>query len=63
MKDDELVCTKCKVTLVPLKTSFTYMKHQFQVDLPRCPSCGELYVSEELAKGKMAEVEIQLEDK
>lgn len=63
MKDDELICAKCNVKLVPLKTSFIYLKHQFQVDLPRCPICGQLYVSEELAKGKMAEVEIQLEDK
>ncbi|WP_094605706.1 hypothetical protein SPSIL_006590 [Sporomusa silvacetica DSM 10669] len=63
MKDDELFCTKCNERLVPLKTTFKYLKHEFYVDLPRCPICGLVYVSEELAQGKMAEVEIQLEDK
>jgi len=63
MNEDELYCVKCKVRLVPLKTTFTYLKHEFYVDLPRCPSCGQVYVSEELARGKMAEVETSLEDK
>lgn len=63
MKEDELFCVKCEVCLVSLKTTFKYLKHEFYVDLPRCPVCGQVYVSEELAKGKMAEVETSLEDK
>ncbi|MHB8072447.1 hypothetical protein E4K67_07770 [Desulfosporosinus fructosivorans] len=63
MNEDEVYCVKCNVRLVALKTTFTYLKHEFYVDLPRCPSCGQVYVSEELAKGKMTEVEMSLEDK
>ena len=63
MKEDELVCVKCDARLVPLKTTFAYLKHEFYVDIPRCPVCGQVYVSEELAKGKMSEVETSLEDK
>jgi len=63
MKEDGIICAKCNVRLVPIKTTFTYLKHEFNVDLPRCPVCRQVYVSEELAEGKMAEVETQLEDK
>jgi hypothetical protein len=31
--------------------------------LPRCPRCGLVFIPEELALGKMAEVEKLLEDK
>ncbi|MDD2734028.1 MAG: hypothetical protein PHF56_08800 [Desulfuromonadaceae bacterium] len=42
---------------------FTYMKGNFEVDLPACRSCGQALVSEELATGKMADAERILEDK
>jgi hypothetical protein len=41
----------------------TYMGNRFATDLPHCPSCGMVLVSEEIALGKMAEVEQALEDK
>lgn len=63
MKEEQLICMKCNVPLVPLKTTFTYLKHEFYADLPRCPVCKQVYVSEELAKGRMASVETTLEDK
>ncbi|TEB14679.1 hypothetical protein Psfp_02724 [Pelotomaculum sp. FP] len=63
MKEAELVCAKCNVPLAPAKTTFVYLKHEFYADLPRCPVCGQVFVSEELTTGKMAEVETQLEDK
>jgi uncharacterized protein with PIN domain len=63
MKNGELVCMKCNERLVPLKTTFKYLNHEFSVDIPRCPICGLVYVPEELAQGKMAEVEALLEDK
>jgi hypothetical protein len=47
----------------PAKTSFTYMGLYFHAEVPRCPQCGQVYISEELARGKMAEVEMQLEEK
>lgn len=39
------------------------MDGSFPVDLPVCPSCGQVFVPEELALGKMAAVEKALEDK
>lgn len=63
MKENEMYCVKCDALLVPSKTTFTYLKHEFYAELPKCPVCGQVYVSEELAKGKMAEVEAALEDK
>jgi len=59
----KLVCCKCRVDLQLRKTSLSYMGHNFTVDLPRCPECGLTYVSPELAVGRMAEVEMLLEDK
>lgn len=63
MNDEQLVCIKCNAQLVLLKTTFFYLKHEFYADIPKCPVCGQVYVSEELAKGRMATVETTLEDK
>jgi RNase P subunit RPR2 len=59
----ELLCAKCKVPLVPGKVKASYLGSSFEVELPRCPDCGFVYVSEALASGKMLQVEQALEDK
>lgn len=56
-------CTSCGGELEIVKVGFTYMKGNFEVDLPACKSCGLVLVSEELATGRMAEAERILEDK
>ncbi|ABQ25206.1 DVU_1557 family redox protein [Geotalea uraniireducens] len=56
-------CTACGKPLEVVKVSFTYMKGNFEVDLPACSGCGLVLVSEELATGKMADAERILEDK
>lgn len=58
-----MICCKCQKEMQPGKTSFKYLGNNFTTDLLRCPECGEVYIPEELAKGRMAEVEVQLEDK
>ncbi|SDE57366.1 DVU_1557 family redox protein [Sporomusa acidovorans] len=58
-----LVCLKCNVALEPRKASFNYLGFTFNTELPRCPVCGQVFLSEELVKGKVAEVEMSLEDK
>ena len=58
-----LICAKCQVPMVPGKVKATYLGSSFEVELPRCPSCGFVYVSEALAQGKMLQVEQALEDK
>ncbi|MBP3925874.1 MAG: DNA-binding protein [Clostridium sp.] len=49
--------------MVPEKTFFDYIGHNFHTDLMRCPKCKEVYIPEKLVKGRMAEVERELEDK
>lgn len=58
-----LICHPCQVELVPRKTDFTYLGHTFYTDLLKCPRCGQVFIPEEMAKGRIAEVEMQLEDK
>lgn len=58
-----LLCLKCNLPMGTGKIGISYMGNSFPVDLPVCPQCGQVYVPEELALGKMAEVEKLLEDK
>ena len=59
----EWSCSACGKALEVVKVGFTYMKGNFEVDLPACSSCGLVLISEELANGKMADAERILEDK
>ncbi|HNY01599.1 MAG TPA: hypothetical protein PKG48_03375 [Bacteroidales bacterium] len=59
----KLICVSCNRELEMKKTDFTYLGHSFFTDLPRCPGCGTVYISEELVKGRISDVEMQLEDK
>ncbi len=56
-------CAKCGVALEMRKVEVAYRGSKYPVELPRCPSCGLVFVPEDLAMGKMAEVEKLLEDK
>ncbi len=58
-----MTCLKCNARLVERKTLFTYLKFNFSAPLPRCPVCGQVYISEEFAAGKLSDVETTLEDK
>jgi uncharacterized protein with PIN domain len=57
------VCDKCKEKLVLAKVKAAYLSGNFEVDLLTCPVCRSVYVGEELALGRMLEVEKTLEDK
>lgn len=58
-----LRCCRCDRELVLKKTVLVYMGYTVSHEVPTCPSCGKVYISEELAEGRMSEVEQQLEDK
>ncbi|NLW80120.1 MAG: DNA-binding protein, partial [Desulfovibrionales bacterium] len=45
------------------KVELTYLGNAFHVELPVCPRCGAVYIYEELALGRIREVEQLLEDK
>lgn len=56
-------CGKCGVELVKKAVVFEYMNRSFSHEVPVCPKCGKVYISQALAEGRMAEVELALEDK
>jgi predicted RNA-binding Zn-ribbon protein involved in translation (DUF1610 family) len=60
---EEIICYTCQKELEPIKTFFSYLGHSFSVDVLKCPQCGEMYIPEAMVKGRMAEVEMLLEDK
>ncbi|MHC1727003.1 MAG: DVU_1557 family redox protein [Syntrophobacteraceae bacterium] len=60
---EDLFCLKCGLPMEPGKVNISYLNGMFPVDLLKCPKCGLVFIPEELAVGKMAEVEKLLEDK
>ena len=56
-------CAQCRVELQQREVRLRYLENTFSVELPACPVCGQVFVSEELAHGRMREVEQMLEDK
>lgn len=58
-----IICAKCGVKLTLGKVTLTYLGSSFPVELYKCPQCGLVYIPEELANGKMKQVEAALEDK
>jgi ssDNA-binding Zn-finger/Zn-ribbon topoisomerase 1 len=62
-KTAQLICVKCNVPLQIQEVKFKYLGYQFKHNFPKCPSCGQIYISEDIVNGKMKEVEQILEDK
>lgn len=58
-----LICNKCNVELKPTQVDFEYLGNSFHAEMPRCPECGQVFIPEELVKGRISEVEMMLEDK
>ena len=58
-----LLCGKCNRPLEPGKVQLSYTGQSFPVELLRCPDCGQVFIPEDLAIGKMLKVEQSLEDK
>ncbi|MCE5286231.1 MAG: hypothetical protein LLG02_10345 [Pelosinus sp.] len=62
-QEDKIFCNKCKIKLTLGKVTLSYLGSSFPVELYKCAKCGLVYIPEELAKGKMQQVEESLEDK
>ena len=58
-----LKCSLCGVDLISQQVEFSYMKSVFHHDFPKCPKCGQVFIPEDIVKGRMADVETELEDK
>ena len=63
MSENIVKCARCNEPLKMKKTVFEYMGRSFSHEVPCCPICGMVFIPPELAEGKMAQVEEQLEDK
>lgn len=62
-KDMNWSCELCGVKLEPGMVQLKYVGSVFKVELPICPKCSKVLIPEDLATGKMLEVEQLLEDK
>lgn len=62
-KPTDWLCANCDIPLEPRKITVAYLDNAYPVDLLCCPQCGMVLVPEDLALGKMNEVEKMLEDK
>jgi hypothetical protein len=62
-EQNQWICARCGKSLVVRQVNITYLGSGYPVDLLQCPQCGMALIPEELALGKMAEVEKILEDK
>lgn len=56
-------CASCDEELVLRPVELEYLDSLFNVELPTCPRCGMVLIPENLAMGKMNQVEHLLEDK
>ena len=62
-QDIPWICDKCKEKLLLEKVKVSYLGGNFEVELMKCPKCNNVFIGEDLALGKMLEVEKGLEDK
>jgi uncharacterized protein with PIN domain len=62
-KKDVLICESCDAEMKEMDAEFSYLGRAFRHKVMRCPVCGLVYIPEELARGRMRQVEMALEDK
>lgn len=60
---DNLICSRCRCQLELIDIHVKYLGRHFTHKVPRCPQCGQVYITEELAEGKIAQLEKSLEEK
>lgn len=57
------MCDRCNVELAAAELHFSYLEHDFHHKVMRCPSCGQVYLPEDLVNGKVKQLETTLEEK
>ena len=62
-KNAKLICNRCAVELKEMDAYFEYLDRKFKHKVKRCPECGQVYLDEDLVKGKVGLLESSLEDK
>jgi hypothetical protein len=61
--ETKIICELDGAEMKPMEASFSYLGRSFKHTILRCPACGQSYIPEETAAGRMREVEKALEDK
>jgi hypothetical protein len=61
--EQNYICQKCDLLMVKKDTGFTYLGNTFRASVLRCPTCGIVYIPEKLARGRIKEVEMMMEEK
>ena len=61
--DTNIICTRCNRALIKAKVKLSYLDMKFENELLKCPECNQVFITEDLAMGKMLEVERALEEK
>ena len=62
-QEKEIICTKCNVPLTEGKVKFLYLGYELHANVPKCPECGQVYLSESLVMEKVHGIEASVEDK
>jgi hypothetical protein len=62
-EEQTLICDRCQIPLSRMNVHFSYLDHSFQAQVLRCRECGQVHLDEEFVKGRMRQVEWELEDK
>lgn len=63
LQQSKILCVKCGEYLKTGSVTLEYLGNNFPVELYKCPQCGLVFIPENLATGKMQQVEKMLEDK
>ena len=59
----EMICSACNEPMKKGSITLTYLGSTFPVGLFKCEQCNMVFIQEDLATGKMEQVEKTLEDK
>ena len=62
-QNEKIICAKCNVELQPTKINLHYLDNRMSHEFLSCPVCHQVYIPEEMAHGRMHEIERMLEDK
>jgi hypothetical protein len=59
----KIICELDGAEMEPMEAGFNYLGRGFKYTVLRCPLCGQVHITEDIAAGRMREVEKALEDK
>lgn len=60
---EQIRCLRCDLELQLQQVRAVYLKSDFPTRVLCCPSCGQVYIPEDLVLNKMNEIERTLEEK